>query len=925
MEFLTKVVCSQALIKGGNIMSLYRLDNIFKPKSVAIIGASDRPKTVGRALVSNIIDDGFQGAIYPVNMKKKNILGLEAYPRIGDIGQPVDLAVISTPIDTVPGIMEECAELGVGGAVIISAGGKEVGPEGQAIEARIADVAHAGKVRVIGPNCMGVISMEAKMNASFAPTMPLPGNLAFVSQSGAICTSVLDYALKEKVGFSYFISIGSMLDVDYGDLIDYLGNDPNVSSILLYIEMVNNHRKFMSAARAVSRVKPIVVLKSGRSAAGARAAQSHTGSLAGEDAVYDAAFKRAGIVRVDTLGDMFGCAELMSKIQLPKGPNLAIITNAGGPGVMTADYLAGFGLDPAPLSQDTLDKINSVAPYFWSKNNPIDLTGAATPEMFKQVIQICREADEFDAALFMTPPQAMFSAADFAHMLASELRLDDFPFFAVWLGGQEMEVGKSIMNDAGVPTYLTPEEAIRAFHYMYMYSRNLKALEEVPREDGAAIMVDRRLAGEIIIRALREGRSLLTEVESKRVLVAYGIHVNETLVATTAEEAVRLARKMGYPVATKVHSLTLTHKSDAGGVKLDLRNADEVIDAFEAIEAAVKAYDPTAHFGGVTVQRMIGEKGHEVILGSKMDPDFGPVILFGEGGIMTEVYKDRAIGLPPLNRALARRLIEETKVYKILKGYRNIPPANLDLLEEALIRLGMLVTDFPEITELDINPLLITPKDAWALDARIVVQKALKPAPLHLAISPYPSGYEMKTTTKNGLELFIRPIRPEDAPLLLELFDNMSEQSRFNRFLRHVPTLTSEVLARFTQIDYDRDMALVALSSSEGKTIMIGVTRLAGDPDGLEAEMAVVVGDPWHGQGVGALLMELGIRTAVKRGLQKVWGYVLPANTGMLALAEHRGGRVEPVEDGQKLKISFDVAGLAQEESHAWPRSRDSL
>ena len=894
-------------------MSLYRLDNIFKPKSVAVIGATDRPKTVGRALVNNLIEGGFEGVIYPVNPKKKEVLGLEAYPSLSDIGKPVDMAVISTPIATVPDIMEECARLGIGGAIIISAGGKEVGPEGEAIEARIAEIAHAGKVRVVGPNCLGVISLASKLNASFGPTMPLPGNLAFISQSGAVCTAVLDYALKEKVGFSYFISIGSMLDVDYGDLIDYLGNDPNVSSILLYVEMVNNHRKFMSAARAVSRVKPIVVLKSGRSAAGAKAAQSHTGSLAGEDAVYDAAFKRAGIVRVDTLGDMFGCSELMSKVNLPKGPNLAIITNAGGPGVMTADYLAGFGIDPAPLSKETLDKISAVSPYFWSKNNPIDLTGAATPDTFKQVIQICKEANEFDAALFMTPPQAMFSAEDFARMLAAELKLDDFPFFAVWLGGQEMEAGKRIMNEAGVPTYLTPEEAIRAFHYMYMYGRNLKALQEVPRETAGELLVDRGVAAEIIHNVLSNGRSLLTEDESKRVMVAYGIPVNETVVATTAEEAVRLARKMGYPVASKVHSLTLTHKSDAGGVRLDLRNADEVIDAFEGIEASVKAFDPGADFGGVTVQKMIAEKGHEVIIGSKMDPDFGPVILFGEGGIMTEVYKDRAIGLPPLNRALARRMIEETKVYKILKGYRNIPPANLDLLEEVLIRLSMLVTDFPEIVELDVNPLLLTPRNAFALDARIVVQKARKPAPLHLAISPYPAEYEITAKTKSGRELFIRPIRPEDAPLMLDLFDKMSEKSRFNRFLRHVPVLPRDILVRFTQIDYDRDLALVALDLSGEKPVMVGVTRLEGDPDGIEAEMAVVVGDPWHGQGVGELLMKLGIRAASRRGLKKAWGIVLPENTGMLTLAEHGGGIIEPIEGGKKMKVYFDLERMGKQ------------
>ncbi len=888
-------------------MSLYRLDSIFKPASVAVVGASDREKTIGRAVVENLLAGGFEGEIYPVHLKKKRILDLTAYPNLTSVNRPIDMAVICTPIATVPGIMEECARLGIGGAVIISAGGKEIGPEGEALEARIGEIAREGKVRIVGPNCLGVVSLQAKLNASFGPTMPRPGKLAFISQSGAVCTAVLDYAMQEKVGFSYFISIGSMLDVDFGDLIDYLGNDPNVSSILLYIEMVNNHRKFMSAARAVSRVKPILVLKSGRSAAGAKAAQSHTGSLAGEDAVYDAAFKRAGIVRVDTLGDMFGCAELMGKVSLPQGPNLAIITNAGGPGVMAADYLAGFGLDPAPLTPGTMEKIDAVAPYFWSRNNPMDLTGAATPETFKEVIQICRQADEFDAALFMTPPQAMYSAEDFARSLATELGSEKFPFFAVWLGGQEMEIGRRIMNEAGVPTYLTPEEAIRAFHYMYTYGRNLRALQEVPGEFSHKLDYDRAGAGNIINKVLADNRELLTEDQSKQVLTAYGIPVNQTQVAATAEEAVRLARQMGYPVAAKIYSLTLTHKSDAGGVRLDLRNADEVIDAFEAIEASVKAYDPKAHFGGVTVQKMIADKGHEVILGSKMDPDFGPVILFGMGGIMTEIYQDRAIGLPPLNRALARRMIRETKVYKILKGYRNRPPANLELLEEIIIRLALLVTDFPEIVELDINPMLITDQTAWALDARIIVRPAVKEAPLHLAISTYPSEYETRRRTKTGQELFIRPIRPEDAHLLIELFNNMSPQSRYHRFLRHVTALNNDILARFTQIDYDRELALVALDMSGDRPVMVGVTRLEGDPDGREAEMAVVVGDPWHGQGVGAILVELALEAAKKRGLKKLWGFALPQNTGMMALVEHTGGEIESIEEGQKYKLVFNL------------------
>lgn len=885
-------------------MGLYRLDHILKPSSLAVVGASERPNTVGRALVHNLKQGGYQGRVYPVNPKQPEVLGLPAFPSLEAIGQPVDCAVICTAIAGVPEIVRQCGNLGIGGAVIISAGGKEVGPQGAAIEAEIREAARQGKVRLVGPNCLGVVNSQISMNASFAHIMPLPGHLAFISQSGAVCTSVLDYAAQEKIGFSHFISIGSMLDVDFGDLINYLGDDPEVSSILLYMEMVNNHRKFMSAARAVSRVKPIMVLKSGRSQAGAQAAQSHTGSLAGEDAVYDAAFKRAGIVRVDTLGDLFGCAELMAKASRPQGPNLAIITNAGGPGVMATDYLAGYGLEPAPLSEATMAKLNAVAPAFWSHGNPIDLTGAATPQTFQEVIRICRQAPELDALLVMIPPQALYSSEVLARDIAQALEGERYPTFAVWLGGLEMAAGRTILNQAGIPTYSNPEEAIRAFHYMYTYDRNLKLLQEIPTSPPSALKVQAGPAQELVEAALARGAGLLTEMESKALLKAYGIPTPRIELATTPEEAASLATSMGYPVVAKIHSHNLVHKSDAGGVRLNLHDAEQVRQAFHAIQSSVAAYDPQAHFGGVTIQPMLRCQGHEVIVGAKRDPDFGPVILFGMGGVFTELFRDRAIGLPPLNRILARRMIEETKVYQLLKGYRGQPAANLELLEEVLVRLSQLVADLPQVAELDINPLLLTTGPAYALDARVVVAASAVASPHHLAIGPYPAQYETWAETRTGYKLFIRPIKPEDAGLILEMFSHMSSQSVHQRFLRPLEALSQDILIRFTQIDYDRELALVALDESGPRPVMVGVTRLVSDPDGQKAIWTLAVGDPWQDQGVGSLLVEKAFQAARSRGIRCLWGNLLASNTRMIALHQRFGSHLKPVGDGSIIRAT---------------------
>ena len=887
-------------------MSLYGLEELLAPSAVAVVGASERQGSIGRALVENITKSGFKGSIYPVNPKSDEILGLKAYPSLEAIGGPVDLAVVATAIKTVPAIVAQCGKMDVKGAIIISAGGKETGDEGAAIEKEILAQAQKHKVRLIGPNCMGVVCSPIGLNASFMHVMPQPGSLAFISQSGAICSAVLDFSVTEKMGFSHFISIGSMIDVDFGDLIDYLGSDPSVSSILLYVETVANPRKFLSAARAVSRVKPIVVLKAGSSRAGAKAAQSHTGALAGEDAVYDAAFKRAGIVRVDTLEDLFGCAELMAKTPRPKGPNLAIVTNTGGPGVMSADFLAKYGLEPAALSEDTFAKIDALAPPIWSKSNPIDLTGAAAVEDLRLVTKICVEAEEIDGVMVMTTPQAMFSSTTQAEDIAQGVKDSRFPIFAVWMGGEAMQPGRQAFNQAGIPTYDSPEGAIRAFHYMYTYDRNLAMLQEIPTELSHPLRYDKDAAAEIIERALAVKHDLLTELEAKDILTAYGIPTNRTIFAATAEEAIHAARRLGYPVAAKLQSRQITHKSDAGGVKLDLRNADDVIDAFDEIVASARKYDPTADIQGVTVQSMIKEKGYEVILGSKTDPDFGPVLLFGMGGVMTEILKDRAIGLPPLNRLLARRMIEETKVYQLLKGYRNLPPANLALLEEILVRLSQLVIDHPEIIELDINPLVLSSDWAYAVDARMVIKAATKPSPQHVAICPYPTELEQEVVTASGKRLFIRPIRPEDAALLQGLYDASSETTRYNRLLKRVDVDKAQ-LARWTQIDYDRELALVALDQSGPEPIMVGLTRMIIQPNAREATWGVVVADPWQNQGTGLALLKAGRAAAEARGLDRLIGQVAIDNKIIQRLSEKIGARLEEMDSPEWLRSVLDL------------------
>lgn len=888
-------------------MSVHNLDKIFRPASVAVVGASEKQGTIGWALLRNLGKAGYPGRIYPVNPRYDTLQGLKTYPSLAGIHEPVDLAIIATPIDTVPQIIKECGDLGIGGAVVISAGGKEIGPPGREVEERIRQAAQGSDVRIIGPNCLGVLCAESCLNASFAHHMPLPGKLAFVSQSGAICTAILDFSIKEHIGFSYFVSVGSMLDVDFGDMINYLGNDPQVSSIALYIESLTNFRRFMSGARAVSRVKPIVVLKSGRSPAGARAAASHTGALAGEDTVYDAAFQRAGLVRVQTIEDLFDCAELMAKQPRPAGPGLAIVTNAGGPGVMAADALANHGLEPAVLRTETIERLNDILPPYWSHGNPIDMLGDTTRERYLRTVEVCLAAPEINSLLLIMAPLALIDPTAVAAALVELLRGKKTSVFTAWLGAADVEEARAIFNRAGIPTYDTPERAVRAFSYMVSYARNLEILREIPPKLPRELTFDQDGARRIIQEVLLREEHTLTEVESKALLSSYGIPVNPTETATSLEDALRIAGRLGYPVVMKIHSRKITHKSDAGGVELDLRNEEEVRRAYARIMERAAAYDPSADLLGVTVQPMRRHSDVELILGCTRDPDFGPVILFGMGGIMTEVLKDRAIALPPLNRLLARKLMESTRVHQLLKGFRNRPPANLDLLEEILIRLSQLVIDFPEIRELDINPLVTAGQEVCALDGRVMVARSQVESPMHLVISPYPGRYEKTCTTRAGVEVFLRPIKPEDAPLLLALFSGLSQTSIYFRFFSPMRSLSHDMLARFTQIDYDRHVCLVALRREEGREVMVGVARLMADPDVTRAEFAVVVADAWQGKGIGAALLEECLAIARERSIAYVWGKVLPENTTMLALGRRLGFKVRRDEESGDYELQINL------------------
>ena len=891
-------------------MSIYNLDRLFQPRSVAVVGASDREGSVGAAVMRNLVGGGYRGGIHPINPNRRQVCGQPTFSSLSEISDPVDLVVIAVPIASVAAVIADCAKTGVGGAVIISAGGKETGARGSEVERTISAAAKGGGVRIVGPNCLGIVNSRLNLNASFAVQMPTSGGMAFISQSGAVCTAIMDMSVREKIGFSYIVSLGSMLDVGFGDTIDYLGNDPRVSSIVMYMESLTRHRNFMSAARAVARIKPIVVLKAGRTRTGTAAAASHTGAMAGEDAVYDAAFKRAGIVRVRTFEELFDCAEVLSKQPRMTGKGLAVVTNAGGAGVMAADALADYGLESVSLSADTLTKLDAVLPAHWSRSNPVDMLGDASVEKYRQVVDICTASPGINGLLIMLVPQAMIDPTEVAITLTERIKSAPFPVITSWIGGPHVDDGRSVFNSNGIPTLDTPERAIRAFSNLWNYSNNIELLQQIPSRLPRRIDFDRQRAHTLIRQGMDRKEKVLTEVESKSLLNTYGIPTNPTEPAFSAKEAARKASQIGYPVVLKIYSRTITHKTEFGGVILGLQDEEQVCKAYDQIVQRAMSHGTNGAAPGVTIQPMLPSPTAELILGVKQDRDFGPVILFGIGGIMTEVIQDRAIALPPLNRLLARRLMEGTKVFRLLKGYRNQPAANLEKLEEILIRLAQLVTDFAEIDELDINPLFTAGDSFTAVDARVILKQSVVKAPLHLVISPYPVEHESHVVTKGLNKIFIRPIRPEDAQMMADLFGSLTPRSIYMRFFAMMKQLPPGMLARFTQIDYDREIALVALPEDERREQLLGVARVIMERDLEKAEFSVLVGDPWQGKGIGAELLKNCLRIARQRGIKTIWGHVLVENTQMLALGKKLGFRIKKSSEPGAYELQIDLEKL---------------
>ncbi len=874
------------LFGGGR----HPLDVFLQPSNVAVIGATEAPGSVGRTVLWNLISSQFGGAVFPVNPKRSSVLGIKAYKTVADVPAEVDLAVVVTPAPAVPGVIRECVDAGVGAAIVITAGFKELGPPGAALEQRLFEEARRGGLRIIGPNCLGLMCPATGFNATFARAIARPGNVGFISQSGALCTAVLDWSFQEMVGFSAFISVGSMVDVGWGDLIDYLGNDPRTRSILIYMESVGDARSFLSAAREVALRKPIIVIKAGRTAAGGKAAQSHTGALTGSDDVLDAAFRRCGVLRVNNIADLFYMAEVLSKQPRPAGPRLTILTNAGGPAVLATDSLIANGGQLAELSPETMEALNALLPPHWSRGNPIDILGDAPAERYAKALEIVTKDPNSDGILAVLAPQAMTDPTQTAEALRAHAGQWNKPVIASWMGGADVAAGVQILNAAGIPTFPYPDTAVRAFQYMASYSYNLRGLYETPSLVGESEAVDRARVGTILQGARDAGRSLLTEDESKQVLAAYGIPVAQSIVAETEDGAVAAASRIGYPVVLKLHSRTITHKTDVGGVRLDLADEAAVRAAFRAIAESVRVKAGEGHFLGVSVQPMIRARdGYELILGSSVDPQFGPVLLFGLGGQLVEVFQDRALALPPLNTTLARRMMEQTRVFKALGGVRGRAAVDIPALERLLVRFSQLVAEQRWIREIDINPLVASPERIVALDARIVLDGAAREEDLpKLAIRPYPSQYEGRWTGKSGVDVVIRPIRPEDEPMMVRFHETLSDRTVYFRYL-HMMKLNQRVaherLVRMCFIDYDREMALVAVAGGE----IAGVARLHKQPASRDAELALVIRDNFQGQGLGSEMLRRLVDVARREGVGRAVAEIHAENYTMQSLCRKLG------------------------------------
>ncbi len=888
-------------------MSHQNLDRVFKPTSVAVVAVGERGENAGREVLRNLIDGGYTGKVIAVNFRGGGTYGVTRLGDVLEIHEDLDLAIIAAPSDALFSIIAQCASKRVGGAIVLPLTNVTSSQHVPPMLDRNWEKAFSAGLRILGPGSCGFISPGGSLNASTLNRTALVGGLALISQSRSLLAAVLDMSLDKSIGFSHLVSVGGMVDVDLGDLINHFGNDPEVRGIAIHVELLTNARKFMSAARSVSRVKPIVVLKGMGERCRSEEGIPHDAGWPGRDAIFDAAFRRAGIMRVHTLDDLIECPGLLAAQPMPSGRRLAIISDSRCFGLMASDALSRAGFEPARFLQETLDRLKPVLPDHWDEGNPIDLGDRAIPELTREVVEICMSAPEVNGVLIVHAPLLPTEGTALAEAVSKVRGRGRIPLFAAWLGGRGMEPGREILRKANIPTTTSLENAAMAFRGMYRHGRDLEVLREIPPRLPVDLRFNRTLAREIIDKGLEGTGGRLGELDCKGLLTAYGIKVPPIAVARSEEEAAREAVAVGYPVVVKIHSPDILNKKHADCVLLDLRNETEVRQAFRKVVDSALLHFPEAEILGVTVQPMVISKNVELVLGSIRDELWGPVILFGIGGPASELFEGMGVTLPPLNRLLARRLIEEAGIMGLLEGHGGVPAANVLLLEEIIIRLSHLLADFPEISSLDMDPLVQDGEHFWVVDAKAVLQRSDGPAPMHLVVSSYPAQYERQAITKGGMDVLLRPIKPEDATMLAALFETLSPSSVYFRFFRPVPRLSHEMLARFTQIDYDRDVVLVAVRQGTGEEIMVGVVRLMRTFDIGKAEFAIVVGDPWQGRGVGAALLEHCLGIAAERGIKMVWGLVLPENTTMIDLGRKVGFSVHRIPGAKEYELVIDL------------------
>ncbi|MGD8572792.1 MAG: bifunctional acetate--CoA ligase family protein/GNAT family N-acetyltransferase [Gammaproteobacteria bacterium] len=870
-------------------MGPHYLDRLFSPKAIAVFGASTRENAVGTRLFQNLLQAEFRGPVYPINPKYQELQGHRCYPDIGSINDHIDLAVITTPAATVPEIIHQCGEHGVRAAIVISAGFAEAGSHGKQLQKQLLEEASRYHIRIMGPNCLGLIHTRVHLNATFSKNMAQSGPLALVSQSGALCTAILDWAAPRNIGFSAVVSLGSASDIDFGDVLDYLAMDPATQSILLYIEGIRDARSFMSGLRAAARLKPVVVIKVGRHSEGSRAALSHTGSLVGADDVFDAALQRAGVVRATTIEQLFSAAHLLATHNRVKGNRLAIVTNGGGPGVMATDRAMDLGLSLASFEEKTIQTLNGVLPTHWSHSNPVDILGDATEQRYHTAVRACLEDNTVDGVLVMLTPQAMTNPLQAAEAVIEAGQKRNKPLLACWMGEQQVKSAWDLFTKHKVPVFPSPEASVEAFSYLANHHRNQQLLMQVPGPLAKRSAPDVEGAQLIIDGALSEHRTTLNLLESKAVLHAFGIPVTQSIEAHSASEALVAAESLGFPIAMKISADAISHKSDIGGVRLNINDAHGIRNNYQELMQSVHAQQPDASVRGVTVEKMYkNPNGRELIIGVIRDPVFGPVISFGTGGTAVEVFRDRAIAIPPLNSYIVRDLIRNTRVAKLLGKFRNLPPINMYDLEQVLLRVSEIVCELPQVAELDINPIMADEQGVIALDARLVVNHhtaQIKPY-AHMAIHPYPSQLQTRYQLADGTDITLRPIRPEDAEIEHAFVRDLSSKAKYFRFMQSLRELTPEMLIRFTQIDYDREMAFIAVVDQQGKEVEIGVSRYATNPDGESCEFALVVDDEWQHKGIGTRLMKTLMKTARDRGFRTMEGEILADNHEMLKLMD---------------------------------------